>query len=123
MSKKVNFTIDRRYDKLDELERKLGRAFDDCTLLYEEDNPNIAKLRKEYDRLHEELYGSDPWQKIIDDTDRDVNLMDKVEGLIDKRPKLKKKFKGQTRDARALELEKDPELRSKILGALKEAEE
>lgn len=116
------YFVDRRFDRLDELQRDLDRAWDDGRLQFPEDHPEVVKLKEEYHKLYAEIHGGDALDSVIRQVEHDDKLMDRVEELISRSPEHRALLESKTRDGRAIELEKNPEVRGKILKALKEGE-
>lgn len=116
----VPFFVDRRFDQLDELQREIDRAWDDGKLQFPEDHPEVVQLKARYDKLYSEIHGGDALDRVREVVEHDDKLMDRVEGLLERSPEHRALLKASTRDGRAIELEKNPGVRGKILSALKE---
>ncbi|HEX7787177.1 MAG TPA: hypothetical protein VF653_13240, partial [Methylomirabilota bacterium] len=114
--------VDKSREKLSELKRQVDRAWDDGRLLYPEKHPEVAKLKEEYDRLYREVYGGDPFAQATEAAAQDERLMDRVERFLAESPEHRALLEAKTRDGRAIELEKNPEVRQQILDGMKEHE-
>ncbi len=118
----VPYFVDRRLERLQALKEEINAAWDSGKLHYPEKYPEVAKLKEEYDRIFKEVHGADVFDQIVAEADRDDRLMERVERFIERSPEHRSLLKGSTRDARAIELEQDPEVRAKVLKGLEQEE-
>ena len=114
---------DRRYDRLEEMTRRIDQLRDNTKWYYPEKYPEVRKLKEDYEELYAELYPRDFFDTVVEETERDEHAMDRIESLLETRQDLRDLFQGGTRDARAIELEKNQDLRGKILAELEKDEE
>ena len=119
----ASLAVDPRYSHLEELKRRMERERDTGRWYYPEKYPDIAKLEKDYRELHAEVYPSNFFDRVIQDAEDDTRLMGRIESLLADREDLRGLFKGEDQEARAIELEKNQELRGKILSELEKTEE
>lgn len=122
MSKRrPQFVTDTRYDRLDELQRRVDALWENGDIA--DDSPATKALLAEYDQAKAEVFPRDVFDEIAAEAEEDEDLMGRVETLIAERPDLREMFKGGSRERRALELESNQDLRTTILNELKGNEE
>lgn len=119
----VPYFTDRRYDRLAELKEAIDREWETGRLHYPEKYPQIAKLRKDYDTLYAEVHALDPFDQIVDNANRRETLMARVERFLERSPEHRKLLKADTKNGRAIELEKNAPVRKTILKAMQADEE